>query len=181
MPILKVMLDTNAFDEIYVRGLKETLSNATSSGKVQFYITQIQANEISKVVDEVKRSYILSVIESVPVVKLLTSGGRFGTARPTRVGFTGSSWSGFSFGGTNDAAPLNRFQRQHRRNPMGNSADLLIANTAVQQKCDYLVSSNAEDFKNVIAALNTEYSGNVQLIDIARLLVLLGVWPKQRK
>jgi len=161
------MLDTNAFDEIYDNRLGDELKLAVDAGRIRFFMTHIQQDEIAKMRDSNKRTYSQNAITSIPVEIIASSAGVFGTNKRTKHGFEGSRVGGFRFSG--DTELLDSLKSTNSKNPMGKDADLLIAYTAVKENMNYLVTENVGNFAQVVHQMNRKLGGNTTVIGLQSL------------
>jgi hypothetical protein len=53
--MLKVMLDTNAFDFIYDKSLIDKVQNTVGNGSLQLFATDVQRQEIEKIPSDTKK------------------------------------------------------------------------------------------------------------------------------
>ncbi len=78
MSVLRIMLDTNIYDQICARrDLPRKVNDAHHAGKVLILCTHIQQDEIAQIPDEDKRAIMSSVVGT----RIATSGAAWGVSR----------------------------------------------------------------------------------------------------
>lgn len=167
------MLDTNSFDYLFRRQLQNQMISASNTGKIKFYITDVQLDELNafKIKDPTKYQFCQDIIAQVPIEEVSVYGIYFGGG-PSKRGYAGPKWGHATFG---DGDPIfdqarDKFTTSH---PNGERADLSIIETAFHEKMDYIVTDNKQPFKNMIERLQKERSSTLQLITNAELGILL--------
>lgn len=161
--MITAMLDTNAFDYIYEKNLEPKLKEAVSKESLRLFITHVQLDEINKMRDERKKEYSLKAIESIPVFNLLTTIGYVGSSEESKHGYIGGRIGMMRIAGDDTAAKLESLKKQNMKNPMKNTADLTILQTAIDNDLDYIITQNDADFNRELESLKKIVNKNVKL------------------
>ena len=158
------MLDTNTLDYIYINkiSLIPKLRNLSKT-RIHLYITHIQQDEINKMADNYKKSYINKIISNIGIRRILSSSAIIGNDEPTKHGFIGSNIGMYEFVNDIDLPILEKLHKYTVSNPMGNAADLSILYTAIKKKMDYLITDNTSDFGPMLKEISKSIPNSLQV------------------
>jgi hypothetical protein len=159
------MLDTNTFDYIYDNGLSNKVQNATDSGKLKLFATDIQKQEIEGTPIETRKQGIKQLVEEIRIKFIETSAAVVALDQQSKEGFRGSRVGEARLVSEKDRHLLEALTRVNIKHLLKNKADLLIFYTAVKENTDYLVTGNTEDFKKPLELLKIESDTRVQVIN----------------
>jgi rRNA-processing protein FCF1 len=173
MPLKKFMLDTNCFDFIFDRRLLQEMVDARKRGKIKFYLTTVQLDEIEplKNKDPTKYEYMQEVIQRVPVEEIYIYGVYVG------IGEEGTSTKrvyrapriGHAIIADHDALFDQQGSKLKRNHPVGDRGDFNIIRTAYCKYIDYIVTNDLELFNRSVNLLRTERGAKFQVISNADL------------
>jgi hypothetical protein len=168
-----LMLDSNALDYIYDNGLTEKVRKAAEDGKVKLFATDVQKQEITKILNRIRKQQIEQTAEKIQVTFLATSAAVVGIDKPGKKGFNGSRVGTAKVVSDNDAQLLEALTKVNSKHPLNNSADLLIFYTAIKENMDFLVTDNTNDFEKPLELFKIKRGTKLQLLnnkDIKNLL-----------
>ena len=158
------MLDTNTLDYIYINkiSLIPKLRNLSKT-RIHLYITHIQQDEINKMADNYKKSYINKIISNIGIRRILSSSAIIGIDEPSKHGFIGSNIGMYEFVNDIDLPILEKLHKYTVSNPMGNAADLSILYTAIKKKMHYLITDNTSDFGPMLKEISKSIPNSLQV------------------
>jgi hypothetical protein len=158
------MLDTNTLNYIYDNGLIDRIKTSVNKGSIQLFATHIQLDEIQKSSDDIKKEAIKKAKEILHIKIVPTSATVVAIEKHSKHGFVGSRVGQTSLLNQDDIGLLEGLKKVNNRNPLKNTADLIILYTAVIEKMDYLVTDNIDDFKKGFEVFKQNKSTKLQLI-----------------
>jgi hypothetical protein len=162
---LKFMLDTNCFDFIFEHQLLQKMINARANGKAEFYLTQVQLDEIEAFQDKKpqKYNYVRQVIEKVPVDEVYMHGAYLGTDESTSRGYRGPKIGHITLEEHDPLFdhPKSKLTDSH---PVGHRGDLDITCTAHYKNMDYIVTKNEKHFSGIVKRLQIESGSKLKVI-----------------
>jgi hypothetical protein len=149
------MLDTNTLNFIYDNKIRlvSKLKNL-SNKQIHLYITNVQQDEINKMIDDYKKKCINKIISIIGIRRVLTLSSIKGIDEPSKQGFISSNIGMHKLVEDADFPYLEKLQRYTASNPKGNTADLIILYTAIKKKMHYLITDNTSDFEPMLKEMS---------------------------
>jgi hypothetical protein len=162
--LTKVMLDTNTFDYIYENDIIDKIKSSVLKEKLQLFATHIQIDEIQKPSDDTKKERIKKGIENVHVkiISTFATVVGIGLEKCSKHGFIG-----FKVGRQihlpslqDDTVLFKDLKKVNIKNPLKNTADLIILYTAVIEKMDFLATDNINHFRKGLKVIKENKNKN---------------------
>lgn len=166
----KVTLDTNTFDYIYENDIIDKIKSSVLKWKLQLFATHIQIDEVQKSLsDDTKKETIKKAIENVHVKIIPTSATvvGIGLEKYSKHGFIGSKVGGQIRlpSHQDDTVLFKDLKKVNTKNPLKNTADLIILYTAVIEKMDYLATDNINHFRKGLKVFKENKNTKLELIN----------------
>jgi hypothetical protein len=157
------MLDTNALDHICDHMLGPRIRKAIDNKHIHLSITHVQRDEINRG-PPANRVYIYKLINHGYIKIVPTNGAIVGTDQLSKKGFIGSKVGMARFTSDEEAHLLQNKMKVGSKNPMKNSADILILYTAIKQRMDFLVTGD-QVIKRMLDSFKQDITTGLQVID----------------
>lgn len=173
--MLKLMLDTNVFDYIYDKNLKDKARNAVDNGKLELFASDVQQQEIENISDDTKKQGIKQMVEELRIEFIPTSAAVVALDKPGKKGYNGSRVDWARVAGDADIKLLEKLERINMKHPLKNKADLLTIHTAIKEDMDFLITGNIDHLKKPLELFKAESGTELQLknnADLEKLLCL---------
>lgn len=166
----KVMLDSNAFDCIYDKGLIDKLTRAINTSKLSIYVTTVQSQELDRIRDPTKKE----AIKSIPKQFVTPAISVYGDDKSNR-GFRGDTYDGGAVYDSGEEIHPERLAKPTPTHPIGDMGDIEILYTAAKEGFDYVVSNNTKDFADRLNVFQAEHIGlSLKLINCDTFIGLLN-------
>ena len=158
------MLDTNTLNFIYDNKIRlvSKLKNF-SKKQIHLYITNVQQDEINKMMDDYKKRCIYKIISIIGIRRVLALSSIKGIDEPNKYEFISSNIGMYELVEDADLPFLAKLQRYTASNPVGNTADLIILYTAIKKKMHYLITDNTSDFEPMLKEMSKFISNYLQV------------------
>lgn len=174
--MLKIMLDTNAFDFIFENNLINNFNNLVEKQKIQNFSTYVQSDEIEKISDDNKKNKLKTIsCQFIP-----SHVGFVGIDYESKRGFNGSRVDGFRVVGEEDSKIIDQVKKSPTEShPLGNSADIAISFSAIKENLDYLISDN-DDLIKVFEKIKSQMNTKTRVISNQNFLKIMNkLWKNQ--
>jgi rRNA-processing protein FCF1 len=158
------MLDTNTID--YIFNNKSWLGpklKKLSKNHINWYITNVQQDEISKITDISKKRLINEILSQIGVRTVLSSTIILNIDTQKKFECFNRKIGMYEIRCDTFDRCIFKIRSKHNSNADENVADFSILYTAVKKKMDYLITDNTSDFKLLLQKMNLLIPNCLQL------------------